>query len=217
MSNSIHGDNFVEEEAIESQLYHEDLSEDDELWLIRMPPSIELSQLDRKKIFLSDNTGNQNIKNIKTENGMLLECLSENCEIPNLNVVLPQKSDKKLRAVNKKFKGTILISVEGNNGIKSEMENELKVKSENELQEDTSSANEGKKRKKKKKQHLNLSENSDVNYNTEDSESISSSSKKKHGKRKSDISENMSLGVKIENELFSMDLDSFPMCNSQKK
>lgn len=113
-------------EEIKGQLYHEDLEEDDELWLIRMPCDIELSTLDKRKIFLSNETGGLNIKNFKTESGKSLECCAETCEISNTCVVLPKKQDGRLHTVKKAFKGSVLIS-EG-----LSLNNEIEIKSEKE-------------------------------------------------------------------------------------
>lgn len=113
-------------EEIKGQLYHDDLEEDDELWLIRMPCDIELSNLDKRKIFLSNETEGLSIKNFKTESGKSLECCAETCEISNTCVVLPNKQDGHLHTVKKAFKGSVLIS-EG-----LSLNNQIEIKSEKE-------------------------------------------------------------------------------------
>lgn len=110
-------------EEIKGQLYLDDLEEDDELWLIRMPCDIELSTLDKQKIFLSETDG-LSIQNFKTESGKSLECCAETCEISNTCVVLPKRQDGHLCTVKKAFKGAVLVS-EG-----LSLNNEIEIKSE---------------------------------------------------------------------------------------
>lgn len=191
-------------EEIDGQLYHEDLDKDDELWLIRMPCDIKLSNLDKKKIYLSNNSGDTSIKNIKTDDGKLLECYTETCEIPSACVVLPQKNDGQLHVVKKIFKGSLLIS----EGLSY---NEIEIKAENERLDDANLIYESTKEKSgvKKQLHCNLEatelaikpDNGNENLKaTAASQNIKEKkAKKKHKQSLSniDVSE---IGVKSENE-----------------
>lgn len=175
-------------EEIKGQLYHDDLEEDDEFWLIRMPCDIELSNLDKRKIFLSDETGGLSIKNFKTESGKSLECCAETCEISNTSVVLPNKQDGNLHTVKKAFKGSVLIS----EGLSLNNQIEIKSEKEDSYLNDSCSIIESNgekvvKTKKKSRSDLDTSElnikNEDVHEQCEDGNN-SSSKKRKSAKKK---------------------------------
>lgn len=175
-------------EEIKGQLYLEDLEEDDELWLIRMPCDIELSTLDKRKIFLSSETEGLSIKNFKTESGKLLECCAETCEISNTCVVLPKRQDGHLCTVKKAFKGSVLVS----EGLSLNNEVEIKSEKEDSYLNDSCSVIESHeenvvKKRKKSRSDLDTSEINikyeDIHEQCEDA-NTSSSKKKKSAKKK---------------------------------
>lgn len=171
-------------EEIKGQLYLDDLEEDDELWLIRMPCDIELSTLDKQKIFLNETEG-LSVKNFKTESGKSLECCAETCEISNTCVVLPKRQDGHLCTVKKTFRGAVLVS-EG-----LSLNNEIEIKSENNSNLNDSCSvsksheEEVVKTKKKSRSDLDTSElNIKYEGTPEEDANNSSSKKKKTAKKK---------------------------------
>lgn len=173
-------------EEVKGQLYYEDLEEDDELWLIRMPCDVELSTLDRQKIFLSDNVGDVTIKKFESVDGKSLECVAETCEISNTSVILPKKENGQLHAVKKVFKGAILISEE----VSLNNETKLKYEKEDDHLANNSCCQTGEsikekivKRKKKHQSDLNTNEFIEE-YANKDENSEESNNKRKNKKKK---------------------------------
>lgn len=121
-------------EDVASQLYLEDLDEDSELWLVRMPSDVDPSTLENQQIDLSNDLN-------KISNGdNSFDCISERCKMPNLSLVLPQKESRRLTRVKKTFQGSILLCdavMEGNDlQVKIEYEGETVREENNEETDD---------------------------------------------------------------------------------
>lgn len=190
-----------QEEEVDGQLCLENIGEDSELWLIRMPSDIELSTIDRKKLCFSDAS---NPTQFETETGRVLECYVDKCEMPNIRLVLPQKSDKKLRDVKKVFKGSILISEGLHHVEKAEVKSEIESDTVENIHETDESFNLSQRRERKKKKRSrdtgNEEQSSEANIVNELSNSYS---KSRH------------CDTEIKNEPMSSDFDELP-CYSQK-
>ncbi|GIY87583.1 uncharacterized protein CEXT_298301 [Caerostris extrusa] len=92
-------------EDIQSQLYFDDLHEDSELWLIRVPNDINPTDLENHQITLNNES-----EILQGNDGKYYKCDIDKCYMQNLRLVLPDKETKQLKEVNKSFKGSIQIT-----------------------------------------------------------------------------------------------------------
>ncbi|XP_071041378.1 uncharacterized protein, partial [Parasteatoda tepidariorum] len=174
-------------ESITPQLFYEDLDEDSEIWLIRVPSDLNPTAIENQKIILD---GDQHI--LECDENSRFEYISDPVEQTKLSIILPQKSDGKLRSVKKGFAGSVFFNEDiiiENSEVKIEVDNT----SANDLNFSSSALCEG-------------FENS-FSIQALDNPNSSVESKKSKKKKRSSL--------KIKREKTS-DADEFPECNSQR-
>ncbi|GBN93305.1 hypothetical protein AVEN_137893-1 [Araneus ventricosus] len=202
---------FSKEDA-QSQLYFEDIDDDSELWLVRVPNDMDPNDLENQVISM-----NKHSEILGGSDGKFYECFTEKCVMPNVCLVLPHKEDRTLEEIRKPFKGSLLVTdYVMDNVVKMEAEeNEPKKEPTTEEQQngDTSPRKKSKSHKSSKenknKEDLDLS----FNLNLEDDDQASSSQQKTSKKSKKKKSRD-SDSLKVEP---MSDADEFPNCKSQKK
>ncbi|CAL1294832.1 unnamed protein product [Larinioides sclopetarius] len=202
---------FSKEEA-QSQLYFEDIEDNSELWLVRVPNDMDPSDLENQVISM-----NKHSEILSGSNEKFYECFTEKCVMPNLCLVLPHKEDKTLEEVRKPFKGSLLVTdYVMDNVIKMETE-EIEPKeepiAEEEQNGDTSLRRKSKSNKSSKedknKEDLELPFDLNLGDDNQASSSQQKSSKKSKKKKSKDPD-----SLKVEP---MSDADEFPNCKSQKK
>ncbi|XP_055925182.1 uncharacterized protein LOC129957070 [Argiope bruennichi] len=198
-------------EDVQSQLYFEDIDDDSELWLIRMPSDMDPNVLENQRISLDKSS-----EILGGNDGKFYEYFTEKCAMPNLCLVVPHKESKILEELKKPFKGSILVTdymlVDTDTSVKTEVEESGMEKENNvseQQNEDTSVRKKSKSHKSSKdKEDMELSFNLNLEDNHEDNSSLEKPTKKSK-KKKSKDSDTM----KVEP---MSDADEFPNCKSQK-